>query len=84
MDSLEDLIRSKTAAGTYEADDGVEPLVVERDGELESVYGGRIVGYPESIRAPLPSKAEAEALGPTHRHPLLEADTGAVAAARPS
>lgn len=40
--------------------------------DLESLYGRRIIGYHECIRARTPSIAEAEALGVTDHHPLLE------------
>lgn len=40
--------------------------------DLESLYGRRIIGYHECIRARAPSGAESEALAVTDHHPLLE------------
>jgi len=39
---------------------------------IESVYGRRIIGYRETIRARTPTAAEAGTFGVTDRHPLVE------------
>jgi GntR family transcriptional regulator len=65
---------------SYYPADGLTPEQLETmltPGELtydaiEAVYGRRIIGYRETIRARTPSAAEARAFAVTDRHPLLE------------
>jgi DNA-binding GntR family transcriptional regulator len=40
--------------------------------DIESVYGRRILGYREIIRARAPSPSETEAFAISDRHPLIE------------